>query len=145
LNNLLQEKNWWDLDKRGRYMPSLQALTGEGVYFENVYSTGTRTTRGLEAILHGYPPLPGIAVNQREDVEKLPLLPRQLQSKGFNNWFVYGGWPEVSRFSTYWKRIGYNKIFTREVFAEDLFETSWGVADEDLSDKLLLEMDTEVA
>ena len=30
-------------------------------------------------------------------------------------------------------------------FAEDLFETSWGVADEDLSDKLLLEMDTEVA
>ena len=138
-------KNWWDLEKRGRYMPSLQALADEGVYFDNVYSTGTRTTRGLEAILHGYPPLPGIAVNQREGLEKLPSLPRQLRAKGFNNLFVYGGWPEFSKFSTYWKRIGYDKIFTREDFAEDLFATSWGVADENLFEKILQEMDTEAA
>ena len=126
-------------------MPSLQALADEGVYFDNVYSTGTRTTRGLEAILHGYPPLPGIAVNQREGLEKLPSLPRQLRAKGFNNLFVYGGWPEFSKFSTYWKRIGYDKIFTREDFAEDLFATSWGVADENLFEKILQEMDTEAA
>ena len=138
-------KNWWDLEKRGLYMPNLKALTGEGVYFDNVYSTGTRTTRGLEAILHGYPPLPGIAVNQRVGLEKLPSLPRQLQAEGFRNLFVYGGWPEFSRFSSYWKRIGYNKIVTREDFAEDLFQTSWGVADENLFDKLLLEMDAETA
>ncbi len=138
-------KNWWDLEKRSRYMPSLQVLSDEGVYFDNVYSTGTRTTRGLEAILHGYPPLPGIAVNQREGVGTLPSLPRQLRGEGFDNIFVYGGWPEFSQFSTYWKRIGYNKIFTREDFAEDLFETSWGVADENLFDKILREMDAEVA
>ena len=80
-------KNWWDLEKRGRYMPNLKALADEGVYFDNVYSTGTRTTRGLEAILHGYPPLPGIAVNQREGLEKLPSLPRQLRAEG-NNIFL---------------------------------------------------------
>lgn len=138
-------KNWWDPEKRGRYMPNLNALADEGVYFDNVYSTGTRTTRGLEAILHGYPPLPGIAVNQREGLEKLPSLPRQLWAEGFNSLFVYGGWPEFSKFSTYWKRIGYNKIFTRENFAKGLFETSWGVADENLFEKILLEMDAEVA
>ena len=138
-------KNWWDLEKRARYMPNLQALAEEGVYFDNVYSTGTRTTRGLEAILHGYPPLPGIAANQREGFEKLPSLPRQLRAEGFNNLFVYGGWPEFSKFSTYWRRIGYNKIFTREDFSKDLFETSWGVADEKLFEKVLQQMDAEVA
>ena len=138
-------RDWWDLDRRKLYMPKLQELTEEGAYFDNVYATGTRTTRGLEAILHGFPPLPGIAVNQRAGMERLPSLPRQLQKQGFSNLFVYSGWPEFSRFSSYWRSIGYNKIFTREDFADGFFETSWGVADEKLFDRLLDEMDAEVA
>ena len=123
---------WDDLALRGTYMPRFSSLADSGVLFENVYSTGTRTTRGLEALLNGFPPLPGIAVNQRGGFERLPSLARALSLAGFHNVFVYGGWPGFSNFFPYWRALGYEELTSRDDFPEPRFETSWGVADEHL-------------
>lgn len=136
---------WWDGELRARYMPNFDALRARGVYFDRLYSSGTRTTRGLEGILHGVPPLPGIALNQRAGVERLPSLPRAFARAGFETVFVYGGWPGFSGFARYWRAIGYRHVLTRDDFERAGFETSWGVADEVLFERVLAEMDRRTA
>lgn len=132
---------WWDLENRTRYMPSMQALAERGLHFDSIYATGSRTTRGLEAILNGYPPLPGMALTQRPGFESLPSLPRELAQAGFHTIFVYGGWPDFSDFFRYWRGIGFQEMLSRYDFEDRWFETSWGVPDELLFERSLEEMD----
>ncbi len=135
--------NWWDEQRRAQYMPHFDRWRKKGVYLSHLMATGTRTTRGVEAILHGVPPLPGIALNQRDGYEKLSSLPRELQNAGFETSFVYGGWPGFSNFKPYWSNIGFDTVYTRDDFSNKWFETSWGVADEILFDRVLAEMDAK--
>ena len=132
---------WWDLEKRRKYSPQLAAIAEAGVYFDRVYATGTHTIRGMEAIMHGFPPLPGLAMPQREGFERLPSLPRVLSGAGFHTVFVYGGWPNFTNFFDYWRGIGFDAMLSRYDFDDPWFETSWGVADEILFDRVLTEMD----
>ena len=132
---------WFDAGLRERYLPELSRWLKRGLYFDNIYATGSRTTRGMEALLHGYPPLPGIAVTQRDGFERLPSLPRHLADNGFATHFVYGGWPTFSNFSNYWQAIGFESVLSKYDFSDRWFETSWGVADEILFDRVLQVMD----
>ena len=132
---------WRDAGKRARYMPRLKALAEGGLSFESIYATGGFTIRGLEAMLNGYPPLPGVVVTTEPRLERLPSLPRELGRAGFRTVFVYGGWPGFTSFHDYWRRIGYHEMLDRYDFDDRWFETSWGVADEILFDKVLEEMD----
>ena len=134
---------WFDPQLRARYLPQLDRWREKGLYFDNIYATGSRTTRGMEALLHGYPPLPGIALTQRPGFERLPSLPRQLAEHGFATHFVYGGWPSFSNFSNYWQAIGFETVLSKYDFVDRWFETSWGVADEILFERVLTEMDTQ--
>ena len=136
---------WNQKELRKKYLPQMSALAEEGVLFDNIYATGSRTTRGLEAILNGYPPLPGIAVNQRSGFQKLPSLARVLHQSEFLPIFIYGGWPNFSNFQEYWKESGFVEQRNRNDFEEETFQTSWGVADEYLFSKILTEMDTLTA
>lgn len=137
--------NWWDEERRARYMPNFDKWRKRGIYLDHLMATGTRTTRGVEAVLHGVPPLPGIALNQRDGFASLPSLPATLQAAGFETLFVYGGWPGFSNFKNYWSQIGFQTVLTRDDFESPDFETSWGVADEILFDRILQEMDTRTA
>ena len=132
---------WRNPEKRAQYMPRLMALAADGVAFESIYATGGFTIRGLEAILNGYPPLPGVVVTTEPRLERLPSLPRELGRAGFRTTFVYGGWPGFTSFHDYWRRIGYHEMLDRFDFDDRWFETSWGVADEILFGKVLEEMD----
>ena len=131
---------WRDPGQRQRYLPRFSALMRSGMYFSRLYATGSRTTRGLEAVLNGYPPLPGIAVTQRPGFERLPSLAKALATQGFHNIFVYGGWPDFSNFSTYWESMGYGEQTSRHDFPDTPFETSWGVPDEVLFARVRAEM-----
>ena len=133
--------NWWDLERRRKYMPQLAALAQRGRYFDRIFATGSRTIRGLEAILNGYPPLPGKALSQREGFERAPSLARVLGNAGFHTVFVYGGWPNFTSFFDYWRGIGFQEMLSRYDFEDRWFETSWGVADEILFERVLAEMD----
>jgi glucan phosphoethanolaminetransferase (alkaline phosphatase superfamily) len=45
--------------------PRLDALAAQGLLFTNLYATGTRTVRGLEALTLSLPPTPGHSVVKR--------------------------------------------------------------------------------
>ena len=138
-------ETWWDLRQRAQFAPQLAAIARQGIYFDRVYATGNHTVRGMEAILHGHPPLPGLAMPQRDGIERLPSLPKVLAAAGFHTAFVYGGWPNFTNFFDYWRRIGFDAMLSRYDFPDRWFETSWGVADEILLDRVLVEMDRRTA
>ncbi len=130
---------WEDPELRQRFLPNFSALADESVSFANLYASGSRTTRGLEAILNGFPPLPGVSTTQREHPQRLPSLARGMQDGGFYPVFLYGGWPGFSGFFDYWRAMGFQQLWSRDDFADE-FETSWGVADGALLQRLIAEM-----
>ncbi len=134
-------KTWEDPKERALHLPAFSALAGEGLRFDNVYAAGTRTTRGMESILNGFVPLPGISATERKGFERLPSLPRAFRDHGFKTVFAYGGWPGFSNFTPYWQGIGFEKTTSRYDFPEGTFETSWGVSDRDLFAHVLGLMD----
>ena len=130
---------WEDEELRGKYLPNFSELAKTSISFSHLFATGSRTTRGLEALLNGFPPLPGISATERTGFERLPSLARGMSDGGFHPVFMYGGWPGFSNFSNYWRSSGFQQIWSREDF-DETFTTSWGVADEALFDRLIVEM-----
>ena len=124
--------NWTDPALRHEWLPEFERLSGRGLSFTNIYAAGTRTSRGMESIMHGFPPLPGISAIERDGVERLASLPRVLKAAGYQTIFAYGGWPGFSNFTSYWHSIGFERTTNRHHFPAGTFETSWGADDKAL-------------
>ena len=132
---------WIDKRTRARYMPEFMRLSKDGWLFTNVYGTGLRTVRGVEALLQGIVPVPGFSRTTLGPGARLPSISGALNSAGWTTGIVYGGWPSFTNFAEYWASIGFDLVLTRNDFSEPWFETSWGLADEIVFDRLLLEME----
>ena len=72
--------------------PNLEKLKNEGIWFSQLYATGTRSVRGIEAVVSGFPPTPA------QSTVKLPLsqsnfftLASLLNEKNYETSFIYGG------------------------------------------------------
>ncbi|MBC7565603.1 MAG: sulfatase-like hydrolase/transferase [Pedobacter sp.] len=50
---------------------TLDSLADQGLLFSNMYATGTRTFRGMEALSLSIPPTPGNSIVRRQDNQKL--------------------------------------------------------------------------
>jgi phosphoglycerol transferase MdoB-like AlkP superfamily enzyme len=72
--------------------PNLDSLAKEGLLFTNLYASGTRTVRGLEALSLCIPPTPGQSIVKRQDNKNLFTLGNVFRAKGYNSRFIYGGY-----------------------------------------------------
>ena len=129
-----------------RLTPRLDALAREGMMFEKVYATGTRTVRGLEALSLGTPPIPGQAIVRRPNNEHLSTIGELLKHQGFSTFFFYGGYGYFDNMNAYFSANDY-RIVDRTDFpkASIMHENIWGVADEALFNNVLTTLDTRAA
>ena len=67
--------------------PELDKLGKEGMKFDNLFATGTRTVRGLEALSLGTPPIPGQAIVRRPKNDHLSTMGELLKYQGFSTFF----------------------------------------------------------
>lgn len=113
--------------------PNLDRLAAEGLKFERLFATGTRTVRGLEALSLGTPPIPGQSIVRRPNNEQLASLGELLEDQGYNIYFVYGGYGYFDNMNAYFGANDY-QVVDRTDFPKDsvVFENVWGVADESL-------------
>ncbi len=81
--------------------PRIDELAGQGLKFENVYATGTRTVRGLEALSLGTPPIPGQAIVRRPGNEHLVTIGEILEHQGFGTYFFGSSGNRVGDFGTF--------------------------------------------
>lgn len=117
--------------------PCLDALMSQGWNFTRTYATGTRSVRGLEAVVCGFLPTPAQAVL------KLPASQRGFYSladglgrEGYHSRFIYGGEAHFDNMKGFFLGNGFNEIIDRPQFQHPKFVGTWGVSDEDMYDKL---------
>ena len=126
--------------------PNLDRLAGQGLFLSNLYATGNRTVRGLEALSLAIPPLPGHSMIWRADNQNLETLGAVLADHGYTNHFMYGGYAHFDNMDAYFGGNHYQTI-DRGQFPERHrgFGNIWGLADEHLYDYALEQMDRDAA
>ncbi len=124
--------------------PHLDDLSRQGILFTNFYATGTRTVRGLEALTLSIPPTPGRSVVKRENNDRLFSLGHVLQKKGYSAKYFYGGYTYFDNMKSFFTGNGYSVIDKSDFTENEIsFSNAWGMADEDLYNRVVKEASIE--
>ena len=127
---------------QGGLTPNLDRLASEGMLFTQLYATGTRTVRGLEALTLSVPPTPGQSIVKRPDNTQLFSLGSVFGKKGYDVRYAYGGYGYFDNMNAFFGGNGYRIVDRLAIPAARIpFENIWGVADEALFDQVLDEID----
>lgn len=122
--------------------PHLDHLAQHGTLYSNLYATGTRTVRGLEALSLSLPPTPGQSIVKRPHNEEMTTLGQILQDKNYDSRFIYGGYGYFDNMNYYFSHNGYATVDRTIIPKEKIHgQNIWGVADEDLFTQAIEEID----
>lgn len=113
--------------------PRLVKLSAEGMWFENLYATGTRSVRGIEAVTTGFLPTPGRSVVKLSSFGK-PFfnLAGYLKDFNYQSVFVYGGESHFDNMRGFFLKNGFDRVIDEKDYDQWEFKGTWGVSDEDL-------------
>ena len=140
--------------------PVLDALADSSILFTNMYSTGTRTVRGMEALTLCVPPTPGNSIVRRSDNQGLFTVGSIFKKAGYTRSFFYGGDGYFDNMNNFFGSNGFDITdkggrfepgdhFTgaRNIIDDQHihFANAWGICDEDLYDAVIREADTRYA
>ncbi len=113
--------------------PFLDSLAAHSLLFTNLYATGTRTVRGLEALSLCVPPTPGQSIVRRPHNEHLFSLGKVFEEKGYESKFIYGGYGYFDNMGYFFANNDYEVVDRNKLKDEEIdYENIWGVADENL-------------
>ena len=113
--------------------PYLDSLSTKSLLFTQLYSSGTRTVRGLEALSLSIPPSPGQSIVKRPDNAHLFSIGSVLRAHGYTTQYLYGGYSYFDNMKEFFSNNGYSVIDRSAIPADKVhYQNIWGVADEDL-------------
>ncbi|WP_286235410.1 LTA synthase family protein [Thalassotalea sediminis] len=113
--------------------PNIDRLYNEGWSFNQLYATGTRSVRGIEAVITGFTPTPARSVVKLDKSQKsFFTLASLLQSNGYQTQFIYGGESHFDNMKSFFLGNGFEEIVDVDDVESPTFIGSWGVSDEDL-------------
>ncbi|WP_432671298.1 LTA synthase family protein [Flavobacterium sp. SM2513] len=132
--------------------PFMDKLAQESLLFSNLYATGTRTVRGMEAVTLSIPPTPGSSIVKRPDNANLFTIASVFKQKNYQCNFFYGGDGYFDNMNAFFGGNGFDiydrgrgSILSDAIKAkrynvtddEVTFENAWGACDEDMYKKLI--------
>lgn len=127
--------------------PNYDKLAQQSVFFTNLYATGTRTVRGMEALTLCVPPTPGNSIVRRPNNENLFSVSTIARAQNYHPYFIYGGDGYFDNMNNFFGGQGFDivdrnrgnplsdKIHTHRFGIPDrevTFENAWGICDEDI-------------
>lgn len=118
--------------------PEIDKLAKEGTLFTNLYATGTRSVRGIEAVVTGFLPSPSESVVKLGDSQSgFYTVAALLEQKGYDTSFIYGGMANFDNMASFFNGNGFNRIIDEDDFdaAKSAFHGTWGYSDEDVMKK----------
>jgi len=137
--------------------PFLDSLAQQSIFFKDMYATGTRTVRGMEAVTLCIPPTPGQSIVKRPENRELFTISNVFKSKGYSTNFFYGGDGYFDNMNAYFGGNGFT-IYDRgrgSILSDNIrttrnnisdsevtFENAWGICDGDLYAKMLASADS---
>lgn len=124
--------------------PFLDSLADKSLMFTNLYATGNRTVRGLEALTLCIPPTAGESIIKRENNKNKFTTGSVFKSKGYEVKFLYGGYSYFDNMQDFYAGNGYDIVDRNNFKPEEItFANVWGVADEDMAKKAIQTMNAE--
>ncbi|MBI2305957.1 MAG: LTA synthase family protein [Rhodocyclales bacterium] len=116
--------------------PEIEKLKAQGWWFEQLYATGTRSVRGIEAVTTGFLPTPAQAVVKLSLAQRnFSTLAQILGRAGYDSEFIYGGESHFDNMRGFFLANGFSKVTDENDYVNPVFKASWGVSDEDLFNK----------
>jgi len=121
--------------------PNLDNLMKEGWNFTNLYATGTRSVRGIEAVITGFTPTPSRSVVKLGKSQRdFFTIAKFLSQNDYHTQFIYGGESHFDNMKSFFLGNGFSDIIDLDDFEKVDFEGSWGASDEDLYDQAHIEL-----
>jgi phosphoglycerol transferase MdoB-like AlkP superfamily enzyme len=127
-------------DTRG-LTPEFDKLTQQGLLFDQIYATGNRTARALEAVLTSMPPIPTESILKREHSRRVFTLAHVLAERGYERLFMTAGRGLFDGVRSFMKANGFNHFREQSDYRDPIFVNAWGVSDEDLFREAVRELD----
>ncbi|WP_292398959.1 MULTISPECIES: LTA synthase family protein [unclassified Methylophaga] len=116
--------------------PELERLKKKGWWFEQLYATGTRSVRGIEAVISGYLPTPARSVVKLSlSQQNFFTIADLLKQQGYFTEFIYGGESHFDNMASFFIGNGFESVIDQHDYDNPVFTGSWGVSDEDLLNK----------
>jgi phosphoglycerol transferase MdoB-like AlkP superfamily enzyme len=120
--------------------PELDKLSKEGLLFTNLYSSGTRSVRGIESVITGFLPNPSESVVKLSNAQQgFFTLADAFGKQNYDTSFIYGGLSNFDNMASFFNGNGFNNIIDETDFDADgkkyAFKGVWGYSDEDLAVK----------
>ena len=113
--------------------PNIDALREQGMSFDRLYATGTRSVRGIEAITTGFLPTPSRSVVKLTKSQRdFYSIAGFLQNEGYDTSFIYGGESHFDNMRRFFMNNGFDSVIDENDYENPAFVGSWGVSDEDL-------------
>ncbi len=125
--------------------PNLDSLASKGLFFTNLYATGTRTVRGMESVTLSIPPAAGTSIVKQADGKEIFSAGYVFGEKDYSTSFIYGGHGYFDNMNTFFASNGFKTIVDKtDMSPEEIsFSNVWGVSDENLFEKALKQFDKE--
>lgn len=115
--------------------PNLDRLGDQGIWFDRLYATGTRSVRGIEAVVAGFPPTAAVStVKLAKSQRDFFTLASFLKPKGYTSTFFYGGESHFDNMRSYFMGNGFDRVVEQKDMPANAFIGTWGASDGDLFD-----------
>ena len=112
----------------------LEQWRDRSLWFDQLYATGTRSARGIEAVVSGFLPTRTSSVIKLEGAQQnFFTLARALREQGYRTEFIYGGDASFDNMRRFFLNNGFDRVIDQaDLEPTASFTTTWGVSDEDL-------------
>ncbi len=116
--------------------PNLERLKSQAIWFTHLYATGTRSVRGIEAVVTGFQPTPSDSTVKLDLSQKgFFTLADLLSRMGYTTEFIYGGETHFDNMQGFFMGNGFQQVIGEKDYKHPVFVGSWGASDEDLLNK----------
>ncbi len=114
------------------YMPFLDSLAGESLYFTNGISNGKKSIEAVPSIIASIPSLlDNPYISSAYGSNKIESLPQILHENGYVSGFYHGATNGSMKFDGFAAQAGFDGYFGRKEYNNDAhFDKTWGILDE---------------
>lgn len=116
-------------DRPIRVTPFLDSLKQDSVYFDNFYSNGVQTSRGLFATLCSYYPRQGAAAMKTRSTRGYLCLPSLLHARGYRTEMVVGQHGSINNLRNFFTKNGIERLYDIEDFPPHAEQMGLGMTD----------------
>lgn len=120
-----------DLGGKPGITPEFKKLQENGILFDQIYASGSRSEQGMASIFSGFPahPISSITV-QPDKIVKLPSVVKDLSKAGYTTAFYFGGQLIYGNIKSYIFFNGFDKVMEGADFPESLPQGKLGIHDQ---------------